>query len=563
MRTEYFIAKRLLKAKGDSKKISKPIVNISLLSIVLGVAVMIITVSAVVGFQNEVKEKVIGFGSHIQIMNAGEYSPYESTPMLKDQAFYSEITKIKGVKHIQSFAYKPAILQSEKDTVKYKFNGVDTFEVKQEISGVIVKGIGEDYDWSFFKSKMISGTVPSYIGESISYEIIISESIAKQMHYELGDTIDSYFIQERPKKRNLVIKGIYKTGLEEFDRELILGDLKLIQRMNNWGINASYVIEDTVDTDYLKFRIDAIGGTGRYLYDFGHGYQYKGYGYINPNRDTTVQITVTDYARINGIDSLLSVPDTIWLELKVTGDGFMSCTPKEEQGLVPEREYLDEDGFHYKIPLKHKEVEVKTYNSGKSAHEYVGGFEVILDSWDDLDNVDQIADEHIVLPSLITGQPLRVETIKKIHQDIFDWLNFLDVLAYIIIILMILVAVINMGSTLLVLILEKTNMIGIMKSFGTNNSSLRKVFIFHAAFIVLKGMFWGNLLGIAVVLIQSYFKIIPLDPEVYFMDHVAMEFNIWHLLLLNVTTLVICVVALMLPVLFISNVKPVKAIKFN
>lgn len=552
-----------MKAKGDSKKISKPIVNISLLSIVLGVAVMIVTVSAVVGFQNEVKDKVIGFGSHIQIMNAGEYSPYESTPMLKNQEFYHTITQIDGVRHIQYFAYKPAILQSDKDTVTYTYNGKDTFEIKQEISGVIVKGIGEDYDWSFFKSKLIKGDLPDYSQNEISYDIVVSATIASQMHYQVGDTIDSYFIQERPKKRNLIIRGIYKTGLEEFDRELILGDLKLIQRMNNWGINATYVIEDTVDTDYLKFRIDAIGGTGRYKYDFGFGFQNKGYGYINPNKDTSVQIIVTDYARINGIDSLLSVPDTIWLALKVTGDGFMSCKPKEEHGLVPVREYLDEDGFHFKIPLKHKMVEVKTFNSGKSAHEYVGGFEVLLDNWEDLDKVDEIADEYIVLPSLVSGQPLRVETIKKIHQDIFDWLNFLDVLAYIIIILMILVAIINMGSTLLVLILEKTNMIGIMKSYGTSNSSLRKVFIFHASFIVLKGMFWGNLLGIAVVLIQYYFQIIPLDPEVYFMDHVAMEFNVWHILLLNAVTLLICIIALMLPVLFISNVKPVKAIKFN
>jgi lipoprotein-releasing system permease protein len=241
----------------------------------------------------------------------------------------------------------------------------------------------------------------------------------------------------------------------------------------------------------------------------------------------------------------------------------MNCAAFETDGFVPKSNYLDEDGFHYEILLKNKTIEIETIVSGKSSEQYVGGFEVLLDSWDDLDRVDQIADENIVHPSLISGKPLRVETIKQLHGDIFDWLNFLDVLTYIIIIMMVLVAVINMGSTLLVLILEKTNMIGIMKAFGSSDRSLRKVFLIQATFIVLKGLFWGNVLGIAIVLIQQNFKVIPLNPEVYFMDHVAMKLDLLDVLFLNIGTLFICVVAMMVPVLFILKIKPVKAIKFN
>lgn len=230
LKTEFFIARRLIKEKQSSRKVSKPIVKISTLSIILGVAVMIVSLSAVVGFQNEVRSKVIGFGSHIQIMNAGEYSPYESTPMLKQQDFYHTITQVPGVKHIQYFAYKPAILQSSKDTVRFTFQGKDTFDIKQEISGVIVKGIGQDYDWSFFENKIVEGCLPNFDTTIRSNEILISRSIARQMNYQLNDKIDAFFVQERPKKRKFDIVGIYDTGLEEFDKELILGDLRQIQK---------------------------------------------------------------------------------------------------------------------------------------------------------------------------------------------------------------------------------------------------------------------------------------------------------------------------------------------
>jgi lipoprotein-releasing system permease protein len=181
--------------------------------------VNLITVAVVTGFQKEVRDKVIGFGAHAVVTKSGEVSIFESDPILKDQFFYPTLELSQEVKHIQAVAYKPALLQSDAD-------GIAT----QEIQGIMMKGVDERYDWSFFKQHLISGRIPNIQKDSISDEIIISKKIAKDLNYKVGDEARTFFVKNKPIKKMFQIVGIFETGLEDFDREIVLGDIQQIQR---------------------------------------------------------------------------------------------------------------------------------------------------------------------------------------------------------------------------------------------------------------------------------------------------------------------------------------------
>lgn len=157
----------------------------------------------------------------------------------------------------------------------------------------------------------------------------------------------------------------------------------------------------------------------------------------------------------------------------------------------------------------------------------------------------------------------RVRTIKEEQREIFLWLDFLDLNVLIILVLMILIGIINMGSGLLVLIITKTQLIGLLKALGANNWSIRKLFLHQAVFIIVRGMIIGNIIGIGICLLQSYFSIIPLNPEVYYLDAVPIELNFWHILFLNIGTLIVCTAALIVPSYVITKISPIKALKFD
>jgi lipoprotein-releasing system permease protein len=406
MNFELFIARRIV-AKG-SANFSRPIIRIAILSIVLGLAVMIISVAIVTGFQQQIRDKVIGFGSHIQILKYDSNLSLEPEPVAKNQEFYPRLAEEDGIRHIQVFAVKAGIIKTE-----------------DQIMGVVLKGIGSDYDWSFFEEKLLEGDPLRVTDSAKSNEILISKKMASKLELKTGDEVRMYFIIDNiTRGRKFTVSGIYETGLEDFDNSFVIGDIGHIQKLNNWS-----------------------------------------------------------------------------------GD-------------------------------------------------QVTGFEVLID---DFDRLDEIGDR--IYHSI--GYDLDARTIKQLYPQMFDWLDLQDMNVIIILVLMVLVSAITMISTLLILILERTNMIGVLKALGSRNWSVRKIFLYNAAYLIGVGLFWGNVFGLALCLVQKYFGIMKLPQESYYVSVVPINLEVLPILALNMGTLLLCVVMLIIPSYIITRITPARAIRYS
>lgn len=409
MNTELFIAKRIFSVK-ELGSLSRPAVRVAVVSIVLSIAVMIVSIAIVTGFQKEIRDKVIGFGAHIQISKFDSNESMEAQPIDKNQSFYPSFDTVPGIRHIQVYATKAGIIKTE-----------------DQMEGVELKGIGSDFDWSFFRNRIVDGKIFEVKDSVKSKDVIISKLLAGRLKLKTGDSIRMYFImkdQTQPKGRKFHISGIYETGLEEFDKVYVIGDIAQIQSLNKWTTNQ------------------------------------------------------------------------------------------------------------------------------------VAGFEVILNNFNDLDKMSEFVYSNI-------GYDLNSRNIEQLNPQIFDWLGLQDMNVIIILTLMIIVAAINMISCLLILILERTTMIGTLKALGAKNASIRKIFLYTAANLIGKGLLWGNVIAIVLCLIQQKFGIITLPQESYYVSTVPINLNIFHLLLLNTGTLLVCMVILIIPSFIISRISPVKAIRFS
>jgi len=515
--------------------------------------VNIITVAVVTGFQQEVRDKVIGFGAHAIVMRSGEESVFESDPILKNQAFYPGIIQSKEVVHVQPVAYKPGLLQS--DAVEGR---------QQEIQGVMVKGVDETYDWAFFRKNLVEGRLPRIQADSISDEILISSRIAKDLHYKVGDRARAFFVKTQPIKKMFEIVGIFETGLEDFDKELIVGDIKHIQKLNDWGIQASIAVADTLSNGLLIIKGEITGGNGNYRYDWGKGYEHYAGFTLYPTKDTLVRLIVSDYwVHMDGRQEETTIPDTAYLQITIHGDkAVYNPFPLDGEGRLT-RKYLDDLGYHYEIACGARTIEFQQTDGKGSSDQYVGAFEFTLRNWHTLAEDIRFLKKQIQFQVGKTDEDLRVTSIVDSQADIFVWLGFLDINVWIILVLMIVIGVINMGSALLVMILVRTHFIGMMKALGASNWSIRKIFLYQAGFLILRGMFWGNVIGIGFCVLQQQFGLIQLNPEVYYLNAVPIDVNIWAILLLNAGTLFVCVLALIIPSFVITRISPVKAIRFQ
>jgi lipoprotein-releasing system permease protein len=186
----------------------------------------------------------------------------------------------------------------------------------------------------------------------------------------------------------------------------------------------------------------------------------------------------------------------------------------------------------------------------------IGAFEVFIDNFDELKSKGQEVYENI-------DSKLNTKTIQEKYAYIFEWLQLFDFNIIVILTVMVIVATINMVVALLVLILERTQMIGILKSVGANNWQIRKIFLYNAFYLIVKGLFWGNFIGIGLVLIQKYFGIIQLNPENYYVNEAPVYLNWIYILMLNLGTIVICLLVLLIPSFIITKISPVKAIRFD
>jgi len=550
LNTEFFISKKIIKGDKNSSRLTKPIVFISTISIVLGIAFMIISVSVITGFQQGIREKVIGFDAHIRVTDINENSSSESSPVLIEQDFYPELETDERIRKIQIYAYKPAILQSSQDSVKIELADKDTIESRQDILGVVFKGTDAHYDWSFFTDKLVEGRIIDF--KTNNDEVMISKYMADMMGYKINEKIDAFFINDEsgPKKRKFTVCGIYRTGFEDFDKQFIYTQIQHIQKLNNWGVQTNITVLDTCIKNYFVLEAKTYNGSGTYRYNWEGGYSENSYYLINGHVPFDLKLISTDY----DLDIYLglspnqnSVPDTA--TAKIIIDEPCSCS----------KEILAQKPIEYK---SENEIimpfgKIKIQNGKGTHHLYTGGFEIMLKSWDDLDEMDEIIDSELPLLQMKTDK------ITDLHPEIFKWLKFLDMDMIIIIILILIVSMINMVTSLLVTILEKTNMIGILKALGTTNSSIQKIFMYNSFYLLSRGLILGNILGIGLILIQHYTGFATLDPDVYYLDRVPVNISLLHILLINLMTVVICLLTLLLPSRIVSKISPMKAIRFN
>lgn len=543
----------MLKNEGTQPRFSKPIVKLSILSIALGVTAMIVSVAIATGFQQEIRDKVIGFGAHIQITHFDANPSNESDPILLNQEFYTSLKEEKEIKNIQAFALKPAMLQSEKTQADGN--------VQREIQGVVTKGVASDYDWSFFQKNLVSGRVPETGGQAKRYEdLLISSDIAGKLDLQTGDTVSGYFIREgKPFRMRFEVCGIYSTGLEEFDRQFVFIDLRHIRYLSHWGIEASLYIRP--QSYQGKLVVEAFGrGTGNFVYDFGRGAGTRNYLLLEPGADTSVQVIIASADPFEPYGSYSEtqaatpqwLPDTAWLHIRY------SPAVKEGHPYSLTEEPLIEQQGDTQYVYRYEGLTVTTHlrTSGGSGSYYTGGFEILLHDWTQLQKADEIVYRSI-------PPEFRTQTIHELYEDLFKWLELLDMNVVVILVLMLVVSLINMCSTLLVLILERTSMIGLLKAMGAGNRLLRRIFIWNGIFLVSRGLLIGNLVGVGLVLVQHYTSVLQLDESTYFISFVPVRLDIFHLLLLNAGTLCICFLTLLLPAFLVARISPVKAIRFT
>lgn len=406
MKISYFLARRLAFSAG--KSFSRLIVRVAVTAVALSVAVMIVAGAVVNGFQQEISEKVFGFWGHVTVRSIEQGRSYGEVPISINQPFYPGIEKVPGIRHIQVFATKAGILKTDK-----------------EMEGMVLRGIAGDFDWTFLKNYLVEGKILTAGDSAARRQIMISKTTASRLQLKVGDEVIVYFVQQPMRYRKLTVTGIYKTGLDEYDRLYAIVDIALLQRINNW-------------------------------------------------------------------------------------------TDSE-----------------------------------------VGGFEIFIN------NVNQLEQMGALINSEYIGHELEAKSMKQVNPNLFDWLDLQTMNEKVIILLMILVAIINMTTVLLILILERTNMIGILKSLGGSDWMIRKIFLYHAAYITGLGLLLGNVVGVGICLVQKYLQIITLPEESYYVSVAPVLIDPFYILAINTGTMLICLLTLFIPSYLVARISPVKAIRFK
>ena len=495
----HFIARRILFDKDRRDRLSRPIVGIAVGGIVVGMSVMMLTLGITQGFQREVRTKVTGAGGHLQIGALVQTDPKETPRVVIDQPFYPWLDTVPGIKHIQVHATKPGIIETDRD-----------------IEGVIVKGVGRDHDWSFLQQHLKEGELPAIGDTARPIDMLLSKWMAARLMIGVNDTITVYLVKERDevRPRKFRVTGLYETGLEQIDHQLVYTDIAHIQRFAQWGLKVELLVGDSAD-GWKNVEAMAFGGDRRYHYEWpGTELDGKGPHAIEVAHDTTLTVVVSDGEN--------TIPDTAWVRLRPGAAG----------------------------------IDVMRGGSGGSHTKYCGGFEVTIDRFEDLMALDDVVyRDHLPLN-------LRSVSVRDRFPEIFAWLELLDKNVVVVILLMVIVAIINMTSALLIIILERTNMIGVLKALGSSNGSIRRIFLIDAAYILGVGIVLGDLLGIALALVQKKFGLVRLPVETYYVDVVAIDLQWWPIVLLNLGTLVVCVAALILPSMLVTRIAPAKAIRF-
>ena len=415
MNLPLFIARRINGSEGQRREVSRPAIRIATIGVAIGLAVMIITVSVVFGFKHTIRDKVVGFGSHIQVENYMAQQLSAPVPISISDSLMKVMKQLPGIRHAERYALTQGILKTDDDFL-----------------GVAFKGVGSDYDTTFLSEHIVEGEMPKFSDGQSKYPLLISRMMADKLQLKAGEKVYAYFIgNDDVRARKFTITGIYETNMTQFDQSLCFTDYNVPIRLNGWEPD-----------------------------------QYSG------------------------------------AELLV----------------------------------------------------------------DDFDQLEQVAEEVVAKVNRQTdkyGAIITSQTIREAHPHVFQWLELLDINVWIILALMICVAGFTMISGLLIIILERTQMIGILKALGMRNSTVRHTFLWFAAFIIGRGMLVGDIIGIGLVVLQQQTGFIHLDPASYYVDTAPMELNIPIIVLLNVVTLLVSLFVLIAPSFLISHIHPARSMRYE
>ena len=414
MNLPFFIARRIYSNQGDKRKVSRPAIRIATLGVGIGLAVMIITISVVLGFQHTIRDKVVGFGSHIQVTNIMSFTTSDRVPVCIDDSMMNVFNHLKGVRHAERYALTQGILKTDEDFL-----------------GVAFKGIGPEYDLTFLKENLVEGEIPQFSDTTSTNKLLLSRMIADKLKLSVGDRVYAYFIDESVRTRRYTVVGIYQTNMTRFDETLCFTDLYAAVKINGW-------------------ESDQVSGVELLVHDFE--------------------------------------------QLQVTED-------------------------------------------------------------DVIEKINRSIDRF--------GHTLSSQTIYESYPQVFTWLELLDINVWIILALMVCVAGFTMISGLLIIILERTQMIGVMKALGARNKTIRHTFLWFAAFIIGQGLLLGNIIGLGLIFLQKATGIVSLDPQTYYVSEAPMEINIPLIILLNIATLLICIFVLIAPSYLISHIHPAKSMRYE
>jgi ABC superfamily ATP binding cassette transporter permease protein len=411
----FFLAKRIYTNNTDKTRVDRPAIRIAIAGVAVGLAVMLVSVSVVFGFKHTIRNKVVGFGSHIQVANFMTLQASEQYPIQMGDSMLRVLRAIPGVRNVQRFAMKQGILKTNNDFL-----------------GVAFKGIAADYDTTFIHQHLVAGAIPHFSDSAGKQQVVISQAIADQLNLKLGDKVFAYFIDNTGvKARRFTVAAIYQTNLSQYDKVTCFIDFYTAVKLNAW------------ETD-----------------------QASG-----------AELTVKDFDRLS-------------------------------------------------------ETAARVVNK-----------------------VNRTIDRY--------GETYSSQTIQEMNPQIFSWLDLLDLNVWIILGLMLSVAGVTMISGLLIIILERTAMIGILKAVGARNVTIRRTFLWFAVFTIGKGMLIGNLIGIGLIALQHYTGLVKLNPATYYVSTVPVELNLPVWLLLNVATLLVSVFVLIAPSYLVSKINPAASMRYE
>lgn len=415
MNLPYFLAHRIYAQNDDKRKVSRPAIRIATIGVAIGLAVMIVSVCVVLGFKHSIRDKVIGFGSHIQVAEYNALMGGDGRAVQMDDSVMSVLSHIQGVKHVQRFAYRQGILKTDDDFL-----------------GVMFKGVGPEFDSTFIHKNMVEGSIPRFSDKVSGNKLLISKNMADKLHLKTGSRLFAYFIDYTGvRMRRFTISGIYQTNLTQYDNTICFTDLHAVAKLNGWPA-------------------DVAGGA---------------------------ELTINNFEQLDDVER------TVIAKVNRTTD-------------------------HY-------------------------------------------------------GNTFASKTIKEVSPQIFSWLSLLDLNVWIILAIMMCVAAVTMISGLLIIILERTQMIGLLKALGAGNATVRHTFMWFSAFIIGRGLLWGNLVGLGLVALQYVTGLVKLDPATYYVSTVPVEVNLLYVVLLNIGTLIISLFVLIAPSYLISHIHPAKTMSYE